>query len=142
MKLKIIIQTLAVNLIQIDQEGGYVGWIDDGDSLIYTINVKEDADYVVDYRVQCVNTEKSSAIKLKTDNDSDYILTTYLDNSKTDWKNVKADKTIHLKKGEYKMKLKFVDADLTLITSKSTKRNKGTVAASDDVTFADLIKLS
>ena len=96
------------------QEGGYVGWIDDGDSLIYTINVKEDADYVVDYRVQCVNTEKSSAIKLKTDNDSDYILTTYLDNSKTDWKNVKADKAIHLKKGEYKMKLKFVDGGFNL----------------------------
>ena len=71
-------------------EGGYIGWIDDGDSLIYTIDVKEEADYVVDYRVQCVNTEKNSAIRLKTDNDNDYILTTYLDNSTTEWKNVKA----------------------------------------------------
>ena len=122
-----------------DQEGGYVGWIDDGDSLIYTINVKEDADYVVDYRVQCVNTEKSSAIKLKTDNDSDYILTTYLDNSKTDWKNVKADKAIHLKKGEYKMKLKFVDGGFNLNYIKIYKKGtKAPVAASDDVTFADL----
>ncbi len=120
-------------------EGGYVGWIDDGDSLIYTLNVKEEGDYVVDYRVQCVNTEKNSAIKLKTDNDSDYILTTSLDNSTTEWKNVKADKTIHLKAGTYKMKLLFVDGGFNLNYIKIYKKGtKAPVATSDDVTTADL----
>lgn len=89
-------------------EGGYIGWIDDGDSLVYNVNVKEEADYVVDYRVQCTNRDKNSAIKLKTDNDNDYVLTTYLDNTTTDWKNVKDTKTIHLKEGQYQMKLLLV----------------------------------
>ena len=120
-------------------EGGYVGWIDDGDSLVYTIDVKEEADYVVDYRVQCVNTEKNSAIKLKTDNDNDYILTTYLDNSTTEWKNVKADKTVHLKAGKYQMKLMLVDGGFNLNYVKIYKKGtKAPIAASDDVTKADL----
>ena len=120
-------------------EGGYVGWIDDGDSLIYTIDVKEEADYVVDYRVQCVNTEKNSAIKLKTDNDDDYILTTYLDNSTTEWKNVKADKTVHLKAGKYQMKLMLVDGGFNFNYVKIYKKGtKAPIAASDDVTKADL----
>lgn len=120
-------------------EGGYIGWIDDGDSLIYTIDVKEEADYVVDYRVQCVNTEKNSAIRLKTDNDNDYILTTYLDNSTTEWKNVKADQTIHLKAGKYQMKLLLVDGGFNLNYVKIYKKGtKAPVAESDDVTRADL----
>lgn len=120
-------------------EGGYVGWIDDGDSLIYTIDVKEEADYVVDYRVQCVDKNKNSAIKLKTDYDNDYILTTALGNDTTEWKNVKDTNTIHLKAGTYKMKLLLVDGGFNLNYIKIYKKGtKPPVAASDDVTKADL----
>ena len=120
-------------------EGGYVGWIDDGDSLIYTIDVKEEADYVVDYRVQCVDKNKNSAIKLKTDYDNDYILTTALGNDTTEWKNVKDTNTIHLKAGTYKMKLLSVDGGFNLNYIKIYKKGtKPPVAASDDVTKADL----
>lgn len=120
-------------------EGGYVGWIDDGDSLVYTVDVKEDADYVVEYRVQCVDQNKNSAIKLKTDNDNGYILTTQLGNATTDWKNVKANNTIHLKAGQYKMKLLFVDGGFNINYVKIYKKGtKAPVAASDDVTKADL----
>ena len=80
-----------------------------------------------------------SAIKLKTDNDNDYILTTYLDNSTTDWKNVKADKTIHLKAGKYQMKLLLVDGGFNLNYVKIYKKGtKAPIALSDDVTKADL----
>lgn len=120
-------------------EGGYIGWIDDGDSLLYNLNVEEEGDYVVDYRVQCTNREKNSAIRLKTDNDADYILTTYLDNSTTDWKNVKDTKTIHLKEGQYQMKLLLVDGGFNFNYVKIYKAGtKPPVADSDDLTMADL----
>lgn len=120
-------------------EGAYIGWIDDGDSLIYTIDVQEEADYIVDYRVQCVDTNKNSAIQLKTDNDSDYILTTKLDNSTTEWKNVVAEDTIHLKAGKYQMKLKLVDGGFNLNYVKIYKvGTRPPVAASDDLTKTDL----
>lgn len=122
-----------------NEEGGYVGWIDDGDSLVYNVDVKEEADYVVDYRVQCTDRNKNSAIKIKTDNDNDYILTTYLDNSATDWKNVKDTKTIHLKKGQYQMKLLFEDGGFNFNYVKIYKvGTKPPTAASDDLTMADL----
>lgn len=120
-------------------EGGYIGWIDDGDSLVYNVNVKEEADYVVDYRVQCTNRDKKSAIKLKTDNDNDYVLATYLDNTTTNWKNVKETKTIHLKKGQYQMKLLFEDGGFNFNYVKIYKvGTKPPTAASDDLTMADL----
>lgn len=122
-----------------NEEGGYVGWIDDGDSLLYTLNVQEEGDYVVDYRIQCTDKNKNSAIKLKTDNDADYILTTKLDNSVTDWTNVKDSNTIHLKKGQYQMKLAFVDGGFNFNYVKIYKAGtKAPVAASDDLTKADL----
>ena len=120
-------------------EGGYIGWIDDGDALIYNVNVKEEADYVVDYRVQCTDKGKNSAIKLKTDNDSDYILTTKLDNSTGEWKNVKDSKTVHLKKGQYQLKLLMVDGGFNFNYVKIYKvGTKPPTAASDDLTLADL----
>ncbi len=120
-------------------EGAYIGWIDDGDSLIYTIDVQEEADYIVDYRVQCVDTNKNSAIKLKTDNDDDYILTTELDNSTTEWKNVVAEDTIHLKAGKYQMKLLLKDGGFNLNYVKIYKvGTRPPVAASDDLTKTDL----
>lgn len=122
-----------------DSEGGYVGWIDNGDSLIYTLDVKEEGDYIVDYRVQCTDTNKNSAIKLKTDNDSDYVLTTLLDNSTTEWKNVKAANTVHLKQGQYQMKLLMVDGGFNLNYIKIYKAGtKPPTAESDDLTLADL----
>lgn len=120
-------------------EGEYIGWIDDGDSLLYTLDIKEEGDYEVDYRVQCIDQKKNSAIKLKTDNDSDYILTTELGNDTTEWKNVKADNTIHLKAGRYKMKLFLVDGGFNLNYVKIYKKGtKAPVAESDDVTKTDL----
>ncbi|MFQ9516084.1 MAG: discoidin domain-containing protein [Eubacterium sp.] len=122
-----------------DAEGGYIGWIDDGDSLVYNIEVEEEADYVVDYRVQCTDKNKNSAIKLKTDNDSDYILTTLLDNSNTEWKNVKATDTIHLKAGTNQMKLLLVDGGFNFNYVKIYKEGtRPPVAESDDLTMADL----
>lgn len=122
-----------------DQEGGYVGWIDDGDSLIYTINVAKEGDYVVDYRVQCTDKNKNSAIRIKTENDSDYQLTTLLGNESNEWKNVKADGTIHLKAGTYKLKLLFVDGGFNINYTKIyLKGTKAPIAESDDLTKADL----
>lgn len=122
-----------------EQEGGYVGWIDDGDSLLYTVDVKQEGDYVVDYRVQCTDKNKNSAIKIKTENDEDYLMTTKLGNDSTDWKNVKADGTIHLKAGKYKLKLLFVDGGFNLNYTKIyLKGTKAPVADSDDLTQADL----
>ena len=122
-----------------DREGGYIGWIDDGDSLVYNINVTEEADYVLDYRVQCTDKNKNSAIKLKTDNDEDYIETTMLDNSTTEWKNVKSTNTVHLKKGTYQMKLLLVDGGFNFNYVKIYKAGtKPPVAPTDDLTKADL----
>lgn len=121
------------------EEGGYIGWIDDGDSLVYNVDVKEEADYVLDYRVQCTNTSKNSAIKLKTDNDADYIHTTYLDNSTTKWKNVVSTQTLHLKAGKYQIKLLMVDGDFQFNYVKIYKKGtKPPTAPSDDLTRADL----
>ncbi|MCR5703429.1 MAG: discoidin domain-containing protein [Eubacterium sp.] len=122
-----------------EQEGGYVGWIDDGDALLYTVNVAEEADYVVDYRVQCTDQNKNSAIRIKTENDADYQLTTVLGNETNEWKNVKANGTIHLKKGTYKLKLLFVDGGFNINYTKIYKSGtKPPVAASDDLTKEDL----
>lgn len=122
-----------------EEEGGYIGWIDDGDSLVYNLEVEEEADYVVEYRVQCTDKNKNSAIRLKTDNDADYILTTNLDNTTTDWKNVKSEQTIHLKAGSYQMKLLLVDGGFNFNYIKIYKEGtKPPVAPTDDLTMADL----
>lgn len=122
-----------------NEEGGYIGWIDDGDSLVYNIEVDEEADYVVEYRVQCTDRNKNSAIKLTTDNDSDYILTTPLSNAVEGWKNVKSEKTVHLKAGSYQMKLLLVDGGFNFNYIKIYKEGtKPPVAPTDDLTMADL----
>ncbi len=121
------------------EEGEYIGWIDDGDSLVYNLDVKEEADYVLDYRVQCTNQNVNSAIKLKTDNDSDYINTTYFDNSTTNWKNVVSTQTVHLKAGKYQMKLLMVDGQFQFNYVKIYKvGTKPPTAPTDDLTKADL----
>ena len=125
-----------------DQEGGYVGWIDNKDSLLFNVDVKEEADYVLDYRVQTTDLNKNSAIKIKTDNDDDYIKTTQLGNSSSEWKNVKADGTVHLKAGKYQLKLSFVDGGFNINYVKIYKKGtKPSVAKSDDLTKADLSAL-
>lgn len=122
-----------------NEEGGYIGWIDDGDALVYNLEVEEEADYVVEYRVQCTDKNKNSAIKLKTDNDDDYILTTPLDNSVEGWKNVKSENTVHLKEGSYQMKLSLVDGGFNFNYIKIYKEGtKAPVAPTDDLTKADL----
>ena len=124
---------------QNEQEGGYIGWIDDGDSMLYNIDVAEEADYVVEYRVQTTDKNKHSAIKLMTDNDDDYILTTDLQNNVEGWKNIKSDQTVHLKAGQYQMKLMLVDGGFNFNYIKIYKQGtKPPHAESDDLTKADL----
>ncbi|MBE5958036.1 MAG: carbohydrate-binding protein [Lachnospiraceae bacterium] len=118
-----------------DIEGGYIGWIDDGDSLIYDTNVEDDGEYTVEYRFISTSDEKTGVITLSSDIDGK-IKTTTLNRTKS-WNNV--SDTIALKAGRQKLKLRFDVAGFNLSYIKIYKKGtKPPIADSDDLTKADL----
>ncbi|HAB62427.1 MAG TPA: hypothetical protein DCE48_17325, partial [Lachnospiraceae bacterium] len=65
-----------------DQEGKYIGWIDDGDSLVYKVNVKTAGTYQISYRVQTINDNKTGVIAIKSNRSDGYLATTTVKQNK------------------------------------------------------------
>ncbi|MBR3646150.1 MAG: discoidin domain-containing protein, partial [Lachnospiraceae bacterium] len=116
-------------------EGGYIGWIDDGDSLIFDVDVKEEADYTIDYRFISTSAEKTGVITMSAEL-SGNVATTTLNQVKS-WNNV--TDTAHLKAGRQKLKIRFDKGGFNINYIKIYKvGTKPPVAESDDLTKTDL----
>lgn len=117
-------------------EGDYIGWIDDGDSLIFDTDVLEEGEYIVAYRFISTSDEKIGKIKLESDL-SEGVLSEVVLNDTKSWNTV-TDK-VYLKAGVQKLKTYFATGGFNLNWIKIYKEGtKPPVAESDDLTKADL----
>lgn len=122
-----------------DVEGGYIGWIDDGDSLVFDVNVEEEGDYNIEYRFISTSDEKTGVITMSTEL-SGKVATTNLNQIKQ-WNNV--IDMAHLVSGRQKLKTRFDVGGFNLNYIKIYKAGtKPPVAESDDLTKADLSHLA
>lgn len=87
-----------------DQEGKYIGWIDDGDSLVYKVNVKTAGTYQISYRVQTINDNKTGVIAIKSNRSDGYLATTTVKQNKQ-WATI--TDSVYLKEGEHTLTVLF-----------------------------------
>ncbi|ADQ45030.1 coagulation factor 5/8 type domain protein [Caldicellulosiruptor kronotskyensis 2002] len=101
-------------------EGGYaIGYIDNGDKLVYEVNVEEEGDYTVQYRI--INRSSNpGVIFLKSDLAIDQILAMTEVPISNDWTTIASD--VHLKAGTQKIILYFNKGGFDLNWIKFTKK--------------------
>lgn len=90
-----------------DEGGGVnVGWMDQGDHLVYYINVEESGYYTIDYRVSVNQSGAGYAIYLN-DDDEPLVTTTFSSTGGwQNWRTVESD-AFFLEKGTHKITLKI-----------------------------------
>ena len=117
-------------------QGEYIGWIDDGDSLIFNTYVEAEGEYVVEYKFISTSDEKIGKINLQSGLSSRNLASTVLNDTKQ-WTTVK-DK-VYLQAGEQQLKAYFEVGGFNLNWIKVYKEGtKPPIAESDDLTQADL----
>ncbi|WP_455718473.1 discoidin domain-containing protein [Anaerosporobacter sp.] len=91
-------------LDQNDQVGKYIGWIDDGDSLVYKVNVEKAGTYQISYLVQSTSDSKTGVIALKSNKSKGYLATTTLNQNKQ-WNTI--TDSVYLEEGEQTLTVLF-----------------------------------